>query len=291
MLAGAQDVDKALRVIERLRTRTEAAILQTNKPATAGLNGDTTDIEDEISGLQVSLMRELHKPEREKLLEHLLDDERRLILLQNDSALSHREFLGKPAALRALQQVLSKDELLLEYVLDEPYSFCISISRTRASIVPLNAGRREIEGLVREYLSQIKKHKPGREIAQRLHATLLSPVAIESKQTLIVAADGALGRIPFETLRNPAGEYLIKSHVIIYTPGATVLQTIRTSTPAHRSSLPLLAIGDVPYEELLNSQEKQTSIKTRVLRGLYDLTGMRLSNLPQTREEVIPSGR
>jgi CHAT domain-containing protein len=291
LLAATHNVDKALRVLERVRARTATAMLQAHRPALNDFSAGTTDIEDQISNLQVSLMRERHKPEREELLEHLLDDERRLILVQNNSALSRREFPGKPAALRAVQQVLNKDELLLEYVLDEPHSFCISISRTHASIVSLSAGRREIEGLVNEYLSQIRKQKPGREIAQRLHAVLLSPIAIQSKQTLIIAADGALRRIPFEALRNPAGEYLIKSHVIIYTPGATVLQTIRTSMPAHHASLPLLAIGDVPYEELLNSQERQDLVKTKVLRGLYDLMGIRLSSLPQTREEVISIGK
>ncbi len=291
LLASMQNVEKAVRVLERVRTRTATAILQARRPEVNGLSAGTTDIEDQISSLQIRLMREGRKREREDLLEQLLDYERRLILLQNDSALSRREFPGKPATLRAVQQVLNKDELLLEYVLDEPYSFCISISRTHASIVPLGAGRREIEDLVHEYLSRIGRQEPGREIAQRLYAALLAPIHIESKQTLIIAADGALRRIPFEALRDPAGGYLIKSHVILYTPGATVLQTIRTFVPARHASLPLLAIGDVPYEELLNSQEKQNFVKSEVLRGLYDLTGIRLSSLPQTREEVTSIGK
>src|SRR5205085_2981216 len=109
----------------------------------------------QISNLQVKLMKSHEENDRTDLLNQLLDYERRLILRQNESTSPRHEFLGKPTSLRAVQATLNKDELLLEYVMDEPRSFCISISKTEAAITTLKAGREKITALTKEYLAAI----------------------------------------------------------------------------------------------------------------------------------------
>ena len=289
MLAKAQDVNKAFRVLERVRGRTVTAILQAKIPPE--VSAPDTTIEDQISSLQVALMREPRHREREQLLDHLLDYERRLILMQNDSASSRREFPGTPATLSAIQQVLSGDELLLEYVLDEPQAFCIAISKDHASIVPLRAGRKQIEGWSEAYLAAITKEEAAPELERKLYSVLIAGIpGHEGKKALIIAADGALRRLPFEILKDPAGHYLIESRVIAYTPSASVLQVIRSSAPTYDARMLLLGVGDVPYEDSLNSQADRGEMRTRVLRGLYDLAGVRLKSIPETRQEVLSIG-
>jgi CHAT domain-containing protein len=68
------------------------------------------------------------------------------------------------------------------------------------------------------------------------------------------------------------------------------LQAIRAATTDSYAQLPLLGIGDVPYDDLLNSQADGAGVKIRVLRGLYDLAGVRLKNIPETRQEVLSIG-
>src|SRR5207245_1734863 len=54
--------------------------------------------------------------------------------------------------------------------------------------------------------------------------------------------------------------------------------------PNHQPTRAFLGVGDVAYNQ---SPAPSPSLTTRVLRGLYDLAGVRLENLPGTRQEVV----
>ena len=65
--------------------------------------------------------------ERSAFLEQLLADERNLAFELNEAGLQRQEMLLKPAALKTIQSVLGEDEILVEYVLDEPKSFLLHL--------------------------------------------------------------------------------------------------------------------------------------------------------------------
>ena len=46
--------------------------------------------------------------------------------------------------------------MLLEYVLDDPNSFCVSISRQGAFVRVLPTGRKEIEKLAQQFIDEIR---------------------------------------------------------------------------------------------------------------------------------------
>ena len=46
--------------------------------------------------------------------------------------------------------------MLLEYVLDDPNSYCVSISRQGAFVRVLPTGRKEIEKLAQQYIDEIR---------------------------------------------------------------------------------------------------------------------------------------
>ena len=94
--------------------------------------------------------------EREQLLDALAEYEWRLRLAWNQG---DQRFPIDPAPLTQVQDSLKSDEALLEYVLDEPNSFCISVTRTTASLRVLPAGRKQIEKLVQRYVDEIRAKK------------------------------------------------------------------------------------------------------------------------------------
>src|SRR5205807_4724446 len=120
------------------------------------------------------------------------------------------------------------------------------------------------------------------------YSILIEPIPKQKgKDRLIIAPDGYLYFLAFETLRDAAGQYLLNSHVVTYTPAAAVLQTIRTFRPLHHPMRSLLAIGDIEYGDLLDPLSPDGPGAARASRGLYDMAGTRFSSLPHTREEIL----
>ncbi len=288
LAAASNNVEQALQILERVRGRTAAAMLQNRTATTPQSTLSFNDLEDQISNIQVQLMKSQQEGERTDLLNQLLNYERRLVLRQNESRSPQSGFLGTPPSLRAVQSTLGKDELLLEYVMDEPHSFCIAISKTGATITTLGAGQARITSLTKDYLSAIQARKPATEAARQLYSILIEPIPRHNeKNRFIIAPDGYLYFLAFETLRDAAGQYLLHSHVVTYTPAAAVLQAIRTSRPPLRPMRSLLAIGDVEYGDLLDPLSDHDQSGTRASRSFYDMAGTHFNNLPHTREEVL----
>src|SRR6266478_2030054 len=101
---------------------------------------------------------------------------------ENGRRLSDQQFQNaRPST--EVQEGLKPDELL-EYVLDDPTSFCVLVSRKKAYVRALPAGRKEIEKLSQEFVGEIR-------IPEAAAAT-----------RFIIAPDGILNLLPFEVLRH-----------------------------------------------------------------------------------------
>jgi CHAT domain-containing protein len=103
-----------------------------------------------------------------------------------------------------------------------------------------------------------------------------------------------LNLLPFEALRDAQGEYLLKSRVISYVPSGTILNTLRQAEKLKAAPKPLLAVGDVEYENQGGSGRRippPASIRGRIERGIADLSGIGLHDLPETRKEVEEIGK
>jgi CHAT domain-containing protein len=196
--------------------------------------------------------------------------------------------LWHPPELRDVQALLTPDELILEYVLDEPRSFCLSISRSEARITKLNAGRQQIEEFTTHYLSQVRTLNPASDLARKLYSILVGPLpTLAGKTHFIIVPDGKLYFLPFDALQDKTGQYVVKSVVATYVPSASVLEILETRHPSHLPTRSFLGVGDVAYDT-----SHSGSITGRVLRGLYDLAGVRhLRNLPGSRQEVLDADR
>src|SRR5229473_4449806 len=285
------NVERALGVLERVRGRTAAALLENKVTFSKNESEDVRALENNVSELQLRLMRSESAQERVGLLDQLVEYERRLEWTRTDRRESKLGWFEKPSSLKAIQASLRSDEVVLEYVLGEPHSYCVWISKKRAAVQVLPAGRQRIQELTRKYLDEILAKGDDIVLAKQLYGLLLSPLPQEAtNERLIVVPDGILHLLPFDTLHDSTGALLLETRTISYAPASTVLSVLRTTKDTEPSRRTFLGVGDVSYQNqghVSAKLDKPSAFKQRLLRGLSDTFGTSLYDLPQTREEVI----
>ncbi|MGA8504534.1 MAG: CHAT domain-containing protein [Candidatus Sulfotelmatobacter sp.] len=295
LLIRSGEVGEAFRVLERVRGRTLAWALADRKAFPTSESEQTASLETDVAGLQARLMQSSSAVEREQLLDKLVEYERRLGLAWTRGDAANARLPTQPAPLKIVQADLKQDEVLLEYVLDEPDSYCVSISRQGAFVSVLPTGRKDIEKLAQRYIDQIRRKASDAEVSKQLYEQLLKPIpGISNADRILIAPDGILHLLPFEALQDNRGQYLVKSHTISYVPSGTILDTLRRGHKHEPAPKPLLAVGDVAYENQGDVGKRlptPASVRGRIERGIADLSGIALSDLPQTREEVEEIGR
>ena len=141
------DPEKAYRIIERARGRALADILRVVP------SDDPRPADDErlraVAALQLRLMRARTAAERQRLLDDLLEVEQRVSVTLNSGAGAHRQpgYGGTgEARIAAVQRTLAPAEVLLEFVLLEPRSYCLAITTHGVQLVPL-PGKTRLETL------------------------------------------------------------------------------------------------------------------------------------------------
>jgi hypothetical protein len=163
------DVPEAFRVLERVRGRTLAWALEDRKAFPSSESEQTASLETDVAGLQTRLMQSGNATEREQLLDKLVEYERRLGLAWTKGDEANKRLPAQPAPLKIVQDDLKQDEMLLEYVLDDPNSYCVLISHKGAFVRVLPTGRKEIEKLAQQFIDEIRGKASGAEISKRLY--------------------------------------------------------------------------------------------------------------------------
>ena len=99
-------------------------------------------METEVASLQLRLMRSEDATERAILLDQLVEYETQ-IRLDPHGLGDNRNGSGSndQQPLKTIQSRLRADEMILEYVLSEPQSYCLWISRNGAGVEKLSGGR------------------------------------------------------------------------------------------------------------------------------------------------------
>ena len=91
------------------------------------------------------VFKALADPSRRKLLDELFEKEQILAPVGNPkNRLQEATLHPEPIALAKVQKALRPDEMVLEYVLDEPKSFCLHITRSGAGVSSGNRGGSEV---------------------------------------------------------------------------------------------------------------------------------------------------
>jgi CHAT domain-containing protein len=184
-----------------------------------------------------------------------------------------RETVG----LDQIQHALAPSAVLLEYVIADPSSYCLTISRSGSRIVRLGSKAR-IEELVAAYLKAVKAKLPAMIEGRNLYDALLRPIReAPQKQSLIIVRDGQLHLVPFDGLREASGRYIAETRTVIYSPSATTFYLLTEQKQRPRTARnALLASGGIPYSRSLMNRSGLT-------RG-YDRSGF--VDLPSSADEV-----
>lgn len=189
----------------------------------------------------------------------------------------------EPISLAQTQQLLDEQTVMLSYSLGDTSSFLFVISRDGFSSLRLDASAQAVSGEVEQILAAIKKRSMPefRRLSVRLYGRLIQPAEglLRGKRELVIVADGALHRLPFEVLLPPSSRqitqpdarklpYLVREHAVSYVPSASVLAELQDY---HKQAVPgqkaFLAFADPIYDAQAQSKDSVVALATRSARG------------------------
>ena len=289
LAADQNAIPTAFDVIERARGRAVADILRSRTGDPPPPSKDAS-IQRQIVQTQTQLLNTDDTAQRSKLLDDLTQEEEQFGYVSDMLNPVQRHVETHPITLAAAQESILPDESVLEYVLAEPASYCIALTRNRATIVKLPAGQAQIEKLVSSFLTNVTQRQFARDEAKQIYSLLLEPVPESFRlQHLVIVPDGSLHQLPFDALIDPDGNYVLKTHVVSYAPSTTVLCFLRNRQDKSRTEMAFLGVGDVPYDLQPPTEGGGAGREALrfVARGIYDISGAHLFHLPAARQEVM----
>jgi len=316
---GKHYEDLALAASEQARARGMLDLLAEGRiDVSQGLDPDLrqreNQLSDELAQAQIHLRDPGTTPDQARDLRAALDrlDERWQALDLEIHARNPRYAqvrYPKPLTSSEIQRrVLDDRTALLEFFLGEESSVLFVVTRSQIHSFPLPP-----EGVIAEQVQRLREalekesnltRKDYFDLAYRLYQTLLAPASrsFVGKSYLLVAPDGPLYYIPFETLLTaPVTEdrdygslpYLLRQVPIAYVPSASVLAGLRDPRPeplaAERTQVaafaPFASSAQSGFQRLPASQQEVAGIA-----GLYP--GEAVSFLDDAAtEDVVRSPR
>ncbi|PWU04229.1 MAG: hypothetical protein C5B51_17200, partial [Terriglobia bacterium] len=236
------DPKKAFGIIEQVRGRTVRDLLVAGVKSTPAAHS----AERVIPRLRLKLMAARSTEQARTLRNQIVMEEQAGWIAPGVSVLKTTSM--SPVQIEQVQQTLAPSVLLLEYVLADPRSYCLVVSRDASRIVQLKS-KTGIEALIVAYLEAAKAKGPALREARGLYDALLRPLReLATARTLLVVRDGRLHLVPFDALRAPSGGYVAETKTVLYSPSATtfylLMQEKQRPRTAHRT---LLAVGGIPY--------------------------------------------
>ena len=266
------DPAKAFSVVEHARGRVTTELLMSGKPPESQ---EELEIEKQISRLNLELAKAKSAEQIRQIRDKIfLAEEARWVTPASGTWKSQP---WQTIPLERVRDSVATNQLVLEYVMAQPHSYCLAIGRDFARIVQL-ADRESIESSVIAYLKILKTKGASKDQGADLYAALLKEIPeVSKKERLTIVPDGRLHLLPFDALVDGAGRYLVSSHTITYAASATSLYLLNSAQhqPAQHA---LLGIGGIPYEQ----NAELTKLAT--LRGYISSP---LVNLPASKEEVL----
>jgi CHAT domain-containing protein len=265
------DIEKAFAIIEQVRGRVMTDLLM------AGVNTSPESLETEkkIAHLRLKLMAARSDHDIRELRDEIFLAEQFRSITPEISILKSN--VHRTVTLKELQASLSPLEAVLEYVIDDPTSYCVVITRENVRIVKL-AGKQVISPLATTYLHEVKAKRAAHDEARRLYDVLVNPIPeAQSKKQVIIVRDGPLHLVPFDALVDRKDDYVVESQTVVYSPSATSFFLLRTAAQSRTSTQTVLAVGGIPYDH--------SNVRPSAVTRGYNPTA--LSNLPSSRKEAL----
>ena len=181
-------------------------------------------------------MRARTAAERQRLLDDLFEVEQRVAVTLN-SGIGRTTGRRSGAPVRrgsaTVQRTLAPTEVLLEFVLLEPRSYCLVITTHGVQLVPL-PGKTQLESLSQRAREDLQAGRATQAAASReLYDALLAPLAPHWRgaRRLFVVPDGQLHLLPFDAVI-AANDQTAGGLSVAVAPSASVLALLRTKGEA-----------------------------------------------------------
>ncbi|HET7058516.1 MAG TPA: CHAT domain-containing protein, partial [Nitrospiraceae bacterium] len=263
----------AFRVIERARGRVEAQLLTHHEILAPH---QPNEVEIRLTQLNLELLDDDNTSARRHILGAVYSTEQQLG--NNPEA----DFAPPvPVALDKLQNDLHPSELFVEYVLSEPVSYALAVTRTAVHCYSIPA-RDVLQKEVMQYRSELMAKKTDSALGQRLFDGLLGEIPeFNLKPDLIVVPDGDLNLLPFAALMN-GGQYVLSSHVVSVAPSGTAFHLLR-HRPARSdqdASLPFLGVA------AWTARARPENLLALIRRAVSEPEKRQFVSLPESRYEV-----
>ena len=290
-------------------------------------------LQSRIASIQKALWKEGIVPSEERLRKAELAaaeedlEAFHLAVRQSNPRYANLRFPEPMKASRVQSDLLDNKSVLLEFMLGEKRSlvWLVSKNNLKAAVLP---PRKDIEERVMEFRRALTKNSSVltmqssttriNRLGSDLCSVLLGPIrnALPSSANVIVAPDGMLSYLPFETLvvgtrKDASGEvrpiYALEKYRITYAPSASALAAVQALNPQRATwERTLLAFGDPIVEgrdvpvggepalvRTSNSDELTVADESpaQAAYHAYAERGFSLARLPFTRDEVLGIGR
>jgi len=261
--------DEALQMLERVRGRIETEALEHHTSQVAHI---PTQEERELTRLNVALINTDDPEKRVAINSAIYTTELKII----PSALT-QQTIEHPVALSELQRNLPSETLLVEYVLAEPSSYALAI--TRDTVTPYQLpSRRLIEAEANRYRKEIRDKKEDRELARHLFSELLLPIKkYKEKADLVIIPDGSLHLLPFSAL-DDGSAYVVKSHTVDVAPSSTVYELLAIRSKS-KEEVAMPYIGVAAWTQSAESRNP-------IVRAINGPARSQFVPLPNSKREV-----
>ena len=278
------DSPKAFAIVESARGRALADAIRYSNDSKS--SGKPLAAEEEIARIQKTLRETTPSPQTTKRLLGELDGAYdQLISIEYKETRNRLVASYKPVSLAQLQRSLRPGESLVEYVLDAGNSYAIEIDAGFVRIHRLPS-RNEINKLTQDYVTAVKNKTDSTRPAKAIYERVVSPALSSNPNSVIIVPDGSLHLVPFGSLIDTSGEYLVKRMAVVSAPSATVFETLRTMHDRTSGTKAFLGIAYSP-------PERSSSPQPAASPGPIPTAGSSaaLTPLPYVDEEVSAAAR
>lgn len=262
----------AFQAIERARGRVEVQALAHHAVMAPG-EPDAAQIR--LTSLNVRLLNSDDPKTRSTILAAIYSAEQQL-----PGGASAIDVPPAPVSLAELRRDLRPPELLVEYVLADPHSYALAITRGAVHRYTLPS-KSVLEDQATRYRSELIGQKTDLPLAQQLFNGLLGGIPeFREKQAVIVVPDGKLHLLPFSALAN-SGQYILNSHLVTVAPSGTVLDMLRHRADT-RAREDLLYLGVAAW----TSKPPSATLIADIRRAVSGPERQDFVALPESRNEV-----
>ena len=265
---------EAFRIIEKARGRFEAQSLEHVEAAPPR---PANDLDQKLVRLNLALLNTDDPAKRATIVDQIGETEGRMPseFLEGKTAVD-------PVSLAQLQADLGPNQVLVEYVLDDPRSYALCITRTAVNRYVLPP-KQTLEQEARDYRSSVTQRKPDAATGQKLFQQLLGNIPAYTRSTeVILVPDGELHLLPFSALID-GPRYVIESHTLAVSPSGTVFHILKERERAFDAK-------SHPYVGVAAWTQVKPSPFERVLRAVNGPQESAFVPLPESKKEVETAG-